>query len=135
MLAIKGLIFYIGCALIPSPPSPCPDFGGQFAVVVLIGLLAPKSLVKPVYLFFQWLGKTTKKILIPVSVIGFVVEKADVLLKKWIKFTRKERHSENALVQKFYEVLLREDIIERLIFGYFVTIILGFSLMSISLFL
>ncbi len=32
----KGLIFYIGCALLPSPPSPCYDFDLQFIRVLVM---------------------------------------------------------------------------------------------------
>lgn len=129
----KGLIFYIGCALIPSPPSPCPDFGLQPIMVILIGLAAPRAIVRPIYLFFRFSGRSIKHVWGKLPLIGPVIMKIDELLKKWENFMVKKRHSENIVLKKIYSVFLRKDLIERIIFGYFVTIIIGSILMILAL--
>lgn len=129
----KGLIFYIGCALIPTPPSPCPDFGLQLLVVIIIGLLAPKKLVRPIYLFFRFSGRSIRDVCADQPVIGPVVVKADSLYQKWKDFLNKKRQSDSVIVEKFYKFFLRRDLMERVIFGYFIAIIVGLALMLLAL--
>lgn len=131
----KSLLFYIGCGLIPTPPSPCPDFGGQFLLVVIIGLLSPRSMVRPIYHLFHGLGNWVRRVFSGMAGIGIVVRKIDELFQRWFRFLKKERQSENPLVNHFYRLFLREDLVERIIFGYFVTIVLGSLLMTVALFL
>ncbi len=121
----EGILFFIGCQLIPTPPSPCPDFGGQFLLSLTIGLLAPDYLVKPVYVFLRLLGRFFKFVFGWMPLVGRIVHGADDLLNRFFEFAAKERKSRNRVLQKIYKVLLKEDIIERIVFGYFVTVTTG----------
>jgi len=111
--------------LIPTPPSPCPDFGGQFLLSLAIGLAAPDYLVRPVYVFLQLLGRSVKLLLGWIPLIRSLVQKVDNLLERFLEFASKERESDNFLLHRIYKIFLREDIIERIVFGYFITVTAG----------
>ncbi|MFP4045813.1 MAG: hypothetical protein ACLFS3_02025 [Candidatus Aenigmatarchaeota archaeon] len=129
----RGTLFYIGWAFIPTPPSPVPDFGLQFLFSLIIGLIAPKILVKPVNIFATYLGRFVRGLFIHFPLLGRIVKWVDEALKNWKEFAKKERYSDRPIVNKFYMVFGRSDIIERLIFGYFCSIVLGIFLIVISL--
>lgn len=129
----KGGLFYIGWALIPTPPSPVPDFGLQFLFSLVIGLIAPKILVKPVNVFATYLGRFVRGLFIRFPLIGIIIKKTDKALKNWKEFTTQKRKSDNRVLNKFYKVFGRRDIIERLIFGYFCSIVVGSFLIALSL--
>ncbi|MFP4116436.1 MAG: hypothetical protein ACLFQ8_01700 [Candidatus Aenigmatarchaeota archaeon] len=121
----EGILFFIGCQLIPTPPSPCADFGGQFLLSLLIGLMAPKWLIRPVYQTFSTLGRLIKFLFGWIPLLGKVVYGVENLLNRFFEFASKERESDNFILDKLYRMLLREDIIQRIVFGYFVTITTG----------
>ena len=129
----KAMIFYIGCAMIPSPPSPCMDFGLQGIVVLIIGLIAPKSLIVPVDSFIFSIGRASRKFFGRIPGIRVIVEKCYKLYKLWEKIMKKERKPKNKYLARIFRFILRKDLIQRLIFGYFVTLILGIVLMGIAL--
>lgn len=121
----EGVLFFIGCQLIPTPPSPCPDFGGQFLLSLMIGLAAPDYLVRPVYVFLQLLGRFVKFLFGWIPLIGRFVRGVENLLDRFLEFASKERESDNFLLHRVYKIFLREDIIQRIVFGYFVTVTTG----------
>ncbi len=121
----EGILFFIGCQLIPTPPSPCPDFGGQFLLSLFIGLMAPKHLVKPVYIFLSFIGKSFKFLFGWMPVLGRFIDGINDLLIRFFKFAAKKRESDNVVLDKIYKIFLKEDIIERIVFGYFVTVTTG----------
>jgi len=130
----KTVCFYIGCALIPSPPSPCPDFGLQFLFVLIIGLLAPKVLIIPVNIFVIYLGRFCRWFFGFFPGIRIIVKWVDDSLKKFEKIIKRKRKFDNKLFHFIYMLVVKDDIIQRLIFGYFVTIIIGALLMIGSVF-
>ncbi|MCD6398310.1 MAG: hypothetical protein J7L08_00110 [Candidatus Aenigmarchaeota archaeon] len=130
----KAVCFYVGCALIPSPPSPCPDFGLQFLAVLVIGLIAPKFLIIPVNIFVMYLGRFCRWFFGLFPGIRIIVKWVDDSLKKFEKIIKRKRKFKNKLVQFIYTFVVKDDIIQRLIFGYFVTIIIGALLMVGSVF-
>ena len=130
----KTVCFYIGCALIPSPPSPCPDFGLQFLFVLIIGLLAPKVLIIPVNIFVIYLGRFCRWFFGFFPGIRIIVKWVDDSLKKFEKNIKRKRKFDNRLFHLIYMLVVKDDIIQRLIFGYFVTIIIGALLMIGSVF-
>lgn len=134
MLA-EGLIFYVGWALIPTPPSPVPDFGLQFLFAVVIGLISPKFLVNPINIFARFLGNTSKSLFEKIPLIRILVEKIDKLFHRWESSLQKERKSDKRVVNWFYRLFIKEDFIQRLIFGYFVSILLGILLIITATFL
>ncbi len=121
----KGILFFIGCQLIPTPPSPCPDFGGQFLLSLMIGLAAPDYLVRPVYVFLRLLGRLVKFLFGWIPLIGSFVRGVEDLLNRFLEFASKKRKSDNIVLDKVYRIFLKEDIIERIVFGYFVTVTTG----------
>lgn len=131
----RSILFYAGCLLIPTPPSPCPDFGMQFLFSLLIGLLAPEVFVRPVNVFADNLGRGARWFFGLIPGIRIIVEKTDSALEKWKEFTAKKRHSDNEIVDRIYKIFGKEDIIQRIIFGYFVSILLGIVLIYLSIFL
>jgi len=130
----KAMIFYIGCALIPTPPSPCPDFGLQLLAVLIIGLISPKFLIKPVNIFVIYFGKFCRWFFGLFPGIKILVKWTDKALKKFESEIQKKRKFKNEAVKFVYNLIFKEDLFQRLIFGYFVTIILGAFLMIFSIF-
>ncbi|MCD6367995.1 MAG: hypothetical protein J7L45_02835 [Candidatus Aenigmarchaeota archaeon] len=130
----KGTVFLIGCALVPSPPSPCPDFGLQILLVLLIGVLSPKILIKPVTIFLIYLGRFTRWIFGKIPGIRVIVYKTDDAIKKFESEIQKKREFENRYVNFLYKIIIKDDLFQRILFGYFVTTVLGAVLMLISIF-
>ncbi len=128
----KGMIFYIGCALIPTPPSPCYDFGLQFVFVIVVALISPKFVIKPINIFLVYLGRLCKKIFGRIPVIKIVVEKTEQGIRLWERLMKKGTKPKNKHLRKLFNLIIKKDFIQRLIAGYFITIGLGILLMSIS---
>ena len=132
-MTAREVLLFIGCELIPTPPSPCADFGGQFLLSLAIGLIAPDFLVRPVYIVFNYLGKFIKLTFGRIPVIKKIVEGAELLLDKFFELATKERESDNIVLSKIYTIFLREDLIERIVFGYFVTTLTGSISLTVAL--
>lgn len=132
-MALEELFLFIGCQLIPTPPSPCADFGGQFLLSLAIGLIAPEFLVRPVYVFLQLLGRFLKFIFGWIPLIGRIVDGIDRALQKFFEIASKERESDNFVLDKIYKIFSKEDIIERIVFGYFVTTTTGSVFLLLAL--
>lgn len=131
----KSTLFLIGWMLIPTPPSPVPDFGLQFIVVLVVGALAPKFLIKPVNIFVDYLGLFCKWFFGMIPGIRIIVEKTDKAIKKFRNSVEKKRKFENKFVQFLYNLIIKKDFFQRIIFGYFVTIVVGSTLVGMSLFI
>lgn len=131
----KSTLFLIGWMLIPTPPSPVPDFGLQFIAVLIIGALAPKFLIRPVNIFAEYLGLVCKWFFGKIPGIRVIVEKTDQAIKKFESSVAKKREFENRVAQFLYNLIVKEDFFQRIIFGYFVTIVVGSTLVGISLFI
>lgn len=129
------MIFYIGCALIPTPPSPCPDFGLQLLFVLIIGLISPKFLIRPINILAVFLGRALRWFFGKIPLIRIIVEKTDKLLHSWEKSVGKKREFKNRYINWLLKLILKKDIFQRIIFGYFVSIVVGVVLMFSSLFL
>ena len=52
-LTLKTALTIIGLALIPTPPSPVPDFGLQFFLSLFIGLSLPSKITNPLHNIFK----------------------------------------------------------------------------------
>jgi len=131
----KGLLAYVGLALLPTPPSPVPDAGSQFALSLFLGILAPKGVAHPFASFFQSLGRGAVMVFGLVPGLSLLVERLDTLYDKWVGWISKKRESDNRILNKLYGALGREDLVERLIFGYFCTIAMGSVLIVLSVLL
>lgn len=129
----KEVLFYVGCALIPSPPSPCPDFGIQLLLVLIAGLIAPRILIKPVNTFAIYLGRFSRWFFGKIPGIKVIVYKVDRAIKRFEDEIQKKRKFKNRAAQALYNIIVKDDLFQRIIFGYFVTIVLGAALMLISL--
>ncbi|UCG95098.1 MAG: hypothetical protein JSV92_03580 [archaeon] len=131
----KGLVFYIGCALVPSPPSPCFDFGLQFLVVILIGAVAPHFFIRPVNSALFVLGRFFRNFFGRIPGLRVVVEKVYQFYKKWEMIMEKKRKPKNKYLAKIIGLIVKGDFLQRLVFGYFMTVILGLVLMLAAIFL
>lgn len=131
----RATLNLLGWALIPTPPSPVPDFGLQLLFSLIVGLAAPKVIIKPVNLFIDSMGVGLRVFFGLIPGIRILTEKVDGLIDSWKDFLRRERHSDNMLLNKIYGVFGREDIIERMIFGYFFSVMLGIALIGLSIFI
>lgn|GEM_PF-1712474 len=130
----KALFFYIGCALIPTPPSPCYDFSLQGVFVIIIGLIAPKFLIDPVTSFLFGVGRFFKHFR-KVPIVGFVIDKTDKGFKLWKELLNKEAKPKNKHLRKLFKLIIKKDLIQRLLFGYFVSILIGIAIMLFVVFL
>ncbi len=129
----SGWLAYIGLALLPTPPSPVPDFGVQFLLSLVFGVSAPQIVVVPFSKAVIFLGRKGKQVFGGVSKLSSVVDKVDELYGRWIDWLSKDRESENRVVNRLYEALGREDFIARIIFGYFCTSLIGLFLIFLSI--
>jgi len=128
----KGLIFYIGCALLPSPPSPCYDFGLQFIIAVGIAVFLPEFFMRPINNFLIYSGRFFKKHLGKKRGIGFVVMKIDKALKLWERGVDRLTNPKNKYLRAVTKIIVRRNFVQRLIVGYFLTILLGIVLMIVA---
>jgi hypothetical protein len=103
--------------------------------VIIIGIIAPKSVINPVTSLLFWLGRGCKVHLGKVPFLDVVVEKTDAGFRLWKKLLRKGTHPKNKYLRGLFSLIIKKDFTQRLIFGYFTTIFLGILLMAISLFL
>ena len=129
----RAVIFYIGCSLIPSPPSPCMDFGLQFVAVLIIGLISPVFLIKPINSFMFKLADIYRKIFSKVPGLRIVVEKTCEIYNKWENIMKRKREPKNRFVAGVFRFIVKKDFIQRIIFGYIVTVAIGIVLMTLAL--
>jgi len=127
-----GWLAYLGLALWPTPPSPVPDFGLQFLLSLFLGVIAPERVASPVSKFFTCLGRGVKFAFGKIPGIRIIVKKADELYRRWLGWISKDRNSDFRPVDKLYDALGREDLVPRLIFGYFCSILIGSVLVLVA---
>lgn len=134
-MLIDKAVFYMGCALVPSPPSPCFDFGLQFLVVLLIGLVTPHAVIRPVNSVLFALGRFFRKFFGRIPGLRLLTEKIYQLYMKWENIMEKKRKPKNKYLAKAVVFVVKGDFLQKIIFGYFLTIIIGIVLMIVAVFL
>lgn len=128
-----GPLAYVGLALLPTPPSPVPDGGLQFLFALVVGLVTPDRVLSPFSRGVRKLGQISMSICSHIPVLRGVSEKVHSLWERWVVWIGKKRESEHDVLNKIYERLEDELIIDRLIFGYIVSISIGLVLIGYSL--